>query len=80
MILIATGSEVHIALRAKERLDAEGIPTRVVSMPCIEWFREQSAEYRDAVLPPEVTARVSIEAGVAAPWHEWVAAWVLRIA
>ncbi len=72
MILIATGSEVHIALRAKERLDAEGIPTRVVSMPCIEWFREQSAEYRDAVLPPEVTARVSIEAGVAAPWHEWV--------
>jgi transketolase len=72
VILIATGSEVHIALRAKQRLDGEGTPTRVVSMPCIEWFREQSPNYRDSVLPPDVTARVSIEAGVAAPWHEWV--------
>jgi transketolase len=72
VILIATGSEVHIALRAKQRLDGEGIPTRVVSMPCIEWFREQSPEYRDSVLSPDVTARVSIEAGVASPWHEWV--------
>jgi len=72
VILIATGSEVHIALLAKQRLDGEGIPTRVVSMPCIEWFREQSSEYRDSVLSPDVTARVSIEAGVASPWREWV--------
>ena len=72
VILIATGSEVHIALSAKDRLDGEGIPTRVVSMPCIEWFREQSSEYRDSVLSPDVTARVSLEAGVASPWHEWV--------
>jgi transketolase len=72
LILIATGSEVHIALRAWQRLEGNGIPTRLVSMPCIEWFKEQDTDYRDSVLPPQVTARVSVEAGIAAPWHEWV--------
>jgi transketolase len=72
VVLIATGSEVHIALRAWQRLDGLGIPARLVSMPCVEWFREQDQAYRDSVLPPNVTARVSVEAGVSAPWYEWV--------
>ncbi|GAB7002548.1 transketolase [Nocardioides sp. AN3] len=71
-ILLATGSEVHIALRAWQALEGRGVSTRLVSMPCVEWFREQDQAYRDAVLPPEVTARVSVEAGVGATWHEWV--------
>ncbi|MGE5763811.1 MAG: transketolase [Mycobacterium leprae] len=72
VILLATGSEVSIALEARERLEAEGTPTRVVSMPCMEWFREQEPAYRQRVLPPSVRARVSVEAGVAMPWHEFV--------
>ncbi|HET9895984.1 MAG TPA: transketolase [Streptosporangiaceae bacterium] len=72
VILIATGSEVHIALTARERLQADGIATRVVSMPCIEWFDEQDRAYRDEVLPPAVTARVSIEAGVGLGWRQFV--------
>jgi transketolase len=71
VILIATGSEVQIALAARDRLQAEGTPTRVVSMPCIEWFREQDEDYRRQVLPPEVRARVSVEAGIAQGWHEF---------
>jgi transketolase len=72
VILIATGSEVAIALEARELLEAEGTPTRVVSMPCREWFEAQDASYRQEVLPPEVRARVSIEAAVAMGWRDFV--------
>ncbi|HEY0558980.1 MAG TPA: transketolase [Frankiaceae bacterium] len=72
VILLATGSEVPIAVAARERLEAEGTPTRVVSMPCWEWFAEQDQAYRQAVLPPAVKARVSIEAGSPMGWREWV--------
>ncbi|MFN8214193.1 MAG: transketolase [Candidatus Nanopelagicales bacterium] len=72
VILIGTGSEVQLALAARTTLQAEGVPTRVVSMPCTEWFDEQPAEYRDSVLPPSVTARVSVEAGRAMPWYKYV--------
>jgi transketolase len=72
VILIATGSEVGLALAARERLEAEGTPTRVVSMPCIEWFRAQDRSYQQRVLPPSVRARVSIEAGVSMGWREIV--------
>ena len=72
LILIATGSEVHLALAARTALEAEGIPTRVVSMPCWEIFQAQSAAYRAEVLPPAVKARVSIEAGVTFGWERWV--------
>jgi transketolase len=72
VILIATGSEVHVAVEARERLQADGVPTRVVSMPCVEWFDEQDAAYRESVLPPAVRARVSVEAGVAQPWYRFV--------
>lgn len=72
VILIATGSEVALALDAQEALQAEGIPTRVVSMPCHEWFDEQPAEYRESVLPSSVSARVSIEAGIAMGWAKYV--------
>jgi transketolase len=72
VILIATGSEVAIALKARESLQAEGVGTRVVSMPCVEWFDEQEQAYRETVLPPSVRARVSIEAGIAQCWHRFV--------
>ena len=72
MILIATGSEVSVALEARETLESQGVSTRVVSMPCVEWFEEQEESYRDAVLPPAITARVSIEAGIAQGWHRYV--------
>jgi len=72
VILIATGSEVSLAVAAQESLAANGIRARVVSMPCWELFAEQSADYRDAVLPRDVTARVAIEAGVTLGWHRWV--------
>ncbi|HLT10318.1 MAG TPA: transketolase [Micromonosporaceae bacterium] len=72
VILIGTGSEVQICLAARERLEADGIPTRVVSMPCQEWFRAQDAAYRGTVLPPAVKARVSVEAGVAMSWRDLV--------
>lgn len=72
VILLATGSEVSIALDARDALQAEGVGTRVVSMPCMEWFDEQELSYRDSVLPPAVKARVSIEAGVAQSWHRFV--------
>ncbi|MFI6474143.1 transketolase [Streptomyces sp. NPDC050516] len=71
-ILIATGSEVHIALAARGLLQREGISTRVVSMPCVEWFREQDQDYRDLVLPPHVKARVSVEAGTSLGWHAFI--------
>ncbi|MGW5654545.1 transketolase [Streptomyces humi] len=72
VILIATGSEVHVAVEARERLEADGVPTRVVSMPCVEWFEEQDQGYRDSVLPPSVRARVSVEAGIGLTWHKYV--------
>jgi transketolase len=72
VIVIATGSEVALALDAREALEAEGRPTRVVSMPCREWFEEQDPSYRQSVLPPGVRARVSVEAAVALGWREFV--------
>jgi transketolase len=72
VILVGTGSEVQIAVAAQEALQAEGIPTRVVSMPCREWFAEQDQAYRDEVLPPSVRARVSVEAAVSLGWRDIV--------
>ncbi|HEX6716840.1 MAG TPA: transketolase [Pyrinomonadaceae bacterium] len=72
LILIATGSEVSLAMEAREKLEAGGVATRVVSMPCWELFEEQSQEYRDQVLPPSVTARLAIEAGVRQGWDRYV--------
>ena len=72
LMLLATGSEVSLALEARQTLQQEGVPTRVVSMPCWELFEEQSADYRDQVLPPSVTARLSIEAGVRQGWDRYV--------
>lgn len=72
VILIATGSEVAVALDARAQLAARGVHARVVSAPCLEWFEEQSAEYRESVLPAAVTARVSVEAGLALSWHRYV--------
>jgi transketolase len=70
--LMGSGSEVQIAVAAREQLAADGIAARVVSVPCMEWFLEQPLSYQDQVLPPVVTARVSVEAGVAQPWHRFV--------
>ena len=72
VILIATGSEVQLAIEAREALQGEGIGTRVVSMPCVEWFNKQDAAYRESVLPAAVKARVSVEAGLALGWKEFV--------
>ena len=72
VILIATGSEVQLAVEAREALAADGIAARVVSMPCVEWFNAQSPEYRESVLPAGVKARVSVEAGLALGWREFV--------
>jgi transketolase len=71
VILIATGSEVQLAVEARERLQASGVPTRVVSMPSVEWFEEQDRSYRDSVLPPSVRARVAVEAGVGLTWYRF---------
>ncbi|WP_082589270.1 transketolase [Nostocoides sp. Soil756] len=72
VILIATGSEVSLALAAREKLEQARVRTRVVSMPCREWFEEQPRSYQSKVLPPEVKARVSVEAGVSMGWHDLV--------
>ncbi|MDK6260125.1 transketolase [Corynebacterium frankenforstense] len=72
VILMATGSEVQLAVNAAERLESEGTAARVVSVPCMDWFAEQDQAYIDEVLPPEVTARVSVEAGIAMPWYRWL--------
>ncbi|WP_427018960.1 transketolase [Pseudarthrobacter sp. P1] len=72
VILIATGSEVQLAVEAREALQGQGIPARVVSMPCVEWFNAQDAAYRESVLPAAVKARVSVEAGLALGWREFV--------
>ncbi len=72
LIIIATGSEVGLAMEARERLNADGTPTRVVSMPCWEFFDAQPDKYKEEVLPAKVTARLSIEAGVSMGWHKYV--------
>ncbi|MGO3146861.1 MAG: transketolase [Leucobacter sp.] len=72
IVLIATGSEVQLAVEARERLAAEGIGARVVSAPSLEWFQEQTAEYRAEVLPAAVTARVSVEAGLSLGWERYL--------
>ena len=72
VILIATGSEVSLAIAAREKLISEGVKVRLVSAPCLEWFMEQSEDYRNEVLPKSIKARVSIEAGVAQPWYRFI--------
>ena len=72
LILIATGSEVQFAVEAKVELEQKGISTRVVSAPCLEWFEEQSTEYKESVLPSSVKSRVSIEAGISSFWRSYV--------
>ena len=72
LILIATGSEVQLALAARLDLEKNGVKTRVVSMPCVEWFEEQTDSYRESVLPASVQARVSVEAGLALGWSKYV--------
>ncbi|MEV7396272.1 transketolase [Aeromicrobium sp. NPDC092404] len=72
VILVSTGSEVQLAVKARELLAAEGISARVVSMPCREWFEQQDSSYRDRIIPPHLRARVSVEAGVAFGWRDVV--------
>lgn len=72
VILIATGSEVSIAVAARKTLESQGVSTRIVSMPCREWFEAQEQDYRDQVLPPQVRARVSVEAAVPMGWRDFV--------
>ncbi|WP_036516504.1 transketolase [Nocardioides sp. J54] len=72
VVLLATGSEVQLAVTAREQLAAEGVQARVVSLPCLEWFEEQTQAYRDSVIPPTVKARVSVEAGSRTGWREYV--------
>jgi transketolase len=72
VVLMGTGSEVQFARAAREVLEAEGTPTRVVSLPCFEWFEAQDEAYRLTVLPPNVQARVSVEAGIAMSWHRYL--------
>ena len=72
VLLLATGSEVQLAVAAREELATAGISARVISAPCWEWFEEQSAEYRESVIPSAVTARVSVEAGLSLSWHKFL--------
>ncbi len=72
VLIIATGSELQLAVEARKILADKGINAQVVSMPCVEWFEQQPQEYRDAVLPPSIRARVAVEAGVAMPWYKYV--------
>lgn len=72
VILMGSGSEVQLAVAAAETLESRGIAARVVSAPCLDWFAEQDQAYIDEVLPPEVTARVSVEAGIAMPWYRFL--------
>jgi transketolase len=72
LILMATGSEVALAVESARILEESGVATRVVSVPCFEWFNEQTQTYKDQVLPPSIKARVSIEAGIAQGWREYV--------
>lgn len=72
VVLIGTGSEVQLAVGAREQLQAAGVPTRVVSMPSVEWFEEQDQAYRDSVIPPSLKARVAVEAGSGLTWYRFV--------
>jgi transketolase len=72
LILIGTGSEVSLCLEAADRLEADGVSTRVVSMPCMDTFREAEESYRDEVLPPSCRARVAVEAASPIGWHQWI--------
>ncbi|HEY0174585.1 MAG TPA: transketolase, partial [Pyrinomonadaceae bacterium] len=72
LILLSTGSEVGLCLEARETLQSEGIPVRVVSMPCWELFAEQERDYRESVIPPTIGARLGVEAGASLGWHRWV--------
>jgi transketolase len=72
VIIIATGSEVGLAMAAREKLSADGTPTRVVSMPCWEFFDAQSDKYKGEVLPAKVTARLAVEAGVSMGWSKYI--------
>ncbi len=72
VILMATGSEVALAVASAQALETSGISTRVVSVPCFEWFNEQTQSYKDEILPPSIKARVSIEAGIAQGWRDYV--------
>ncbi len=79
LILIATGSEVHLALEASVILESEGVSVRVVSMPCVELFEQQDDDYKKSVLPPSVKKRISIEAATTLGWHKWVGSEGLAI-
>ncbi len=72
LLLLASGSEVSLAVEAAETLAAQGTPTRVVNLPCFEWFEAQDEDYRNSVIPPQIRSRVSIEAGVAMPWYKYI--------
>jgi transketolase len=72
VILMGTGSEVELVMGAYEKLSAQGIRARVVSMPSMELFARQPPQYRDTVLPPAVRARLAVEAAIAQPWYRWV--------
>jgi len=72
VVIIATGSEVSLAVEARAQLATEGIGARVVSAPCMEWFAEQDQAYRDSVIPPHIVARVSVEAGISTSWDKLV--------
>jgi transketolase len=72
LVVIATGSEVSISLEAARALEADGVAARVVSLPCWELFESQPADYRESVIPPDVDARLAVEAGVSLGWHKWV--------
>ncbi len=79
MILIGTGSEVALCLAAYEQLEREGVPARVVSMPSWELFEQQDQAYRDGILPPDITARVSVEMGSVIGWDRYVGATGAKI-
>ncbi|HWO60616.1 MAG TPA: transketolase C-terminal domain-containing protein, partial [Umezawaea sp.] len=72
VVLLGTGSELQIAVEAAKVLEADGVPTRVVSLPCFEWFEAQDKSYKDSVIPPSVKARVAVEAGIAQSWYRYV--------
>ena len=72
LIIIATGSEVGLAMQAREQLNSSGTPTRVVSMPCWEFYDAQPDKYKESVLPSKITARLVIEAGVSLGWHKYI--------
>jgi transketolase len=72
VILIATGSEIELALNAQKELNLQSISTRVVSMPCVEWFQDQSPSYQESVLPRNVKAKIAIEAGSTFGWYQFV--------